>query len=250
MIEIPEAIIKRHETRRPTYKRVYWIVRDCLIEGRIKMNGEERLTEEALSEALNVSRTPVRTAMAQLKNEGFLQNVSKSRLGLSEFSEDEKASLVEVAMVIEGASAALAAKHATPQEIKMLRSINDSIRSFQAKNRDEAGLRGIRDLHASLHLLIGKMSHNNYLYKYVVETRNIMRMLSATNSIAEDTYPQVIAPMHDRLIDALERGDALAAQATIQSEILSARNLYLRGRTMMDESGAEETQSPEAAEDA
>jgi len=229
MFTIPREIINRHKDNKPSYNRVYWILRDCLIDGNINI-GEEKLTEEKIAEALNVSRTPVRTAMAQLKNDGFLQNISKGRVGLNEFSIEDKKNLVESSIVLESAAASYAAHRATDEDIEALKEINNAIRHFHSGNRDDRNaFSGIRDLHASFHLMIAKISGNRFLYKYIVENRNIMRMLYVEHSVTEDTYPHIIAPKHDQLIEAISQKDSEAAKIIISSEILNTRKLYMRG---------------------
>jgi GntR family transcriptional regulator of vanillate catabolism len=78
-------------------------LRKLIIEGRYAPG--ERLAEVAVSEALGVSRTPVRLAFRTLEQEGLLQKAGKRGLVVRAFSEADVLCALEVRGALEGLAA-------------------------------------------------------------------------------------------------------------------------------------------------
>lgn len=78
------------------------------------LNGElapgERLSEPALAERLNISRTPLRSAMATLVTEGLLERLESGSCRVGAFSMQDILDSIELRGVLEGTAARLAAE--------------------------------------------------------------------------------------------------------------------------------------------
>ena len=72
MIQFPQEIVDMYKDFKPAHLKIYRIVRDSIFSGQVPAG--EKFTEEGLAKALGISRTPVRVALARLRNEGLLQN--------------------------------------------------------------------------------------------------------------------------------------------------------------------------------
>lgn len=70
----------------------------------------ERLLEVALAEELDISRTPIRDAMARLAEEGLLERVQTGGYRVRSFALRDVADAIELRGLIEGAAARLAAE--------------------------------------------------------------------------------------------------------------------------------------------
>ena len=96
----------------------YRIMRDALRSG--KFRPREHLREADVAKWLNISRTPVREAFHRIVSEGLLINGPWNGVMVAELSADQLVQLYTVREVLEGAAAALAAKHATKAEVQRL----------------------------------------------------------------------------------------------------------------------------------
>ena len=88
--------------------------------------------------------------------------------------------------------------------------INDAIATYTdlPDSSNQLNVYGVRDLHMQFHLLIAKFSGNQFLYKEIVELRNIMRILRSDLVYSSDrrgNYADFIAPLHQRIIGAIQR---------------------------------------------
>lgn len=89
-------------------KRAAFALRQQIIQGRLA--GGTRLFEVALSEELQISRTPVREAMSRLAEEGLLERAPGGGFQVRAFSYDDVADAIELRGVLEGTAARFAAE--------------------------------------------------------------------------------------------------------------------------------------------
>ena len=95
-----------------------------------------RLGEEAVAEALGVSRTPVRLAFRTLEQEGLLQKTGRRGLVVREFTEADVLCALEVRGVLEGLAARrLAERGLTPTLQQQLQACIDEGRRLLAPGR-------------------------------------------------------------------------------------------------------------------
>ena len=232
MLEIPEEYISMYSETKPIYKKVYNILRATILSGQVSASAH--LTEVSVSEALQVSRTPVRMALEQLKSDGILSTVKKNRVGVKQLSKSEKISLLFMDELLESTAARLAATAMSEEDLETLVELNDSMREFSYGEQSIPDIRasGIRDLHMQFHLMIARASGNHFLYKYIVEVRHLMRMHQANQFVHQDTYSNEIAPCHDRLIEAIQARDPEGAELWMRVDIRSARNVYIHSEIL------------------
>lgn len=83
-------------------------LRELILSGELKAG--ERLSELALVERLGVSRTPIRTAMMRLEQEGLAHAIPTGGFAVSAFSEQDIHAAIEIRGTLEGLAARLAAE--------------------------------------------------------------------------------------------------------------------------------------------
>ncbi|MGP5931206.1 GntR family transcriptional regulator [Corynebacterium glyciniphilum] len=100
--------------------RAYQEIRGAIARGDLRPN--KRLVEAALSEELDIGRTPIRTALTMLEVHGL---VTKERTGwvVREFSADEIRDVYQVRMALEGFAGRLAANNAPTEELASIKRI-------------------------------------------------------------------------------------------------------------------------------
>lgn len=81
-------------------------LRELILSGDVKAG--ERLSELALVERLGVSRTPIRTAMMRLEQEGLTHSIPTGGFAVSAFSEQDIHAAIEIRGTLEGLAARLA----------------------------------------------------------------------------------------------------------------------------------------------
>ena len=96
----------------------YRIMREALRAGKFRPG--EHLREADVAKWLNISRTPVREAFHRIVSEGLLTNGPWNGVMVAELNADQLVQLYAIREVLEGAAAALAARHASKAEVQRL----------------------------------------------------------------------------------------------------------------------------------
>ena len=99
----------------------------------------DRLVESDLAERFGVSRTPIREALQRLETQSMLTRDGRSLI-VASLDYNQLAELYVVRAELEGLAAQLAARHATPEEVGVLRDMVEEDRAL-AGPADRAGAR-------------------------------------------------------------------------------------------------------------
>ncbi|PYF09545.1 GntR family transcriptional regulator [Rhodobacter viridis] len=180
----------------------------------------DRLVESELAERFGVSRTPVREAMQRLETQAMLARDGRSLI-VASLDHNQLAELYVVRAELEALAARLAAKHAAPEEIRVLQDMIDSDR---AQQDDPIALsRANKRFHRQLHLA----SHNRYLVQQLDLVHRSMALL-ATTSLAAEGRGSMALDEHQAIVDAIGAGDAEAAASALRHHISQAFETRLK----------------------
>ena len=89
----------------------------------------DRLVESELAERFGVSRTPIREALQRLETQSLLTRDGRSLI-VSSLDHNQMAELYVVRCELEGLAARLAARHATDEEVRVLRKMVEDDRKL------------------------------------------------------------------------------------------------------------------------
>jgi len=174
----------------------------------------QRLVETEIAERLGVSRTPVREALQRLETQGVVARDGRS-LRVATLDHSQLGELYEVRRVVEGLAARLAARHAAPEEIRVLREMAEADRALID---DPTALSlANRRFHRQLH----RASHNRYLNQMLRSMRRSMALLSSTTLGAPGRGAQSLDE-HDAIAAALAARDEAGAQDAAERHISNA----------------------------
>ncbi len=180
----------------------------------------DRLVESELADRFGVSRTPVREALQRLETQGLLARDGRS-LVVAALDHDQLGELYVVRAQLEGLAARLAAQHAAPEEVRLLRDMAG--RDRELVDRPELLSRANKRFHHQIHLA----SHNRYLIQQLEMVHRSMVLL-ATTSLAAEGRGAAALDEHDAIVDAIEARDGAAAEQAIRGHISRAFETRLR----------------------
>lgn len=123
------------------------------------------LLEVELSEKLQLSRTPVRHALAKLVSEGFLDKKKKKGCYIPSATPQDARHVFYARERIEGLTAASAARYAINNDIEYLYELLEKEKKLSSPN-GEKGKRAYLNINENFHLGIARISHNKYLEHY------------------------------------------------------------------------------------
>ncbi|WP_188530075.1 GntR family transcriptional regulator [Sinisalibacter lacisalsi] len=206
-------------------KDAYGLILDAIDAGLYKPG--ERMVESELAERFGVSRTPIREALQRLETQSLLTRDGRS-LVVASLDHNQLAELYAVRAELEGLAARLAAQHAAPEEVRVLREMVEDDRGLV--NDPGALARANRRFHKQIHLA----SHNRYLVQQLDLVHRTMALL-ATTSLAVEGRSQTAIDEHDAIVRAIEARDGDGADEALRIHISRAFETRLR----LDSTGAE-----------
>ncbi|MGQ9371963.1 GntR family transcriptional regulator [Azospirillum sp. ST 5-10] len=178
-------------------------------------DGEIRLDERQLCEALGVSRTPVREAMALLEQEGFIRSQPRRGIFVVRKTKAEIIEMITVCAALEGMAARLVVERADDAEIGRLA---EPIKAFPNTPAD-GQVGDYSDANVSFHQRLVQASGCGMIgeitERFFVHMRAIRKVTMRTGGRADRS----IAEHHD-IMEALEKRDADLAERRVREHTL------------------------------
>lgn len=203
---------------KPVQKDAYSLILEAIDVGTYKPG--DRLVESELADRFGVSRTPVREALQRLETQSLLTRDGRSLI-VASLDHNQLAELYVVRAELEGLAARLAARHATDEEVRVLRAM---VAEDQALLNDPQALsRANRRFHKQIHLA----SHNRYLVQQLDLVHRSMALLASTSLAAEGRGTAALAE-HHAIVEAIAAGDGNAAYEALRAHISRAFETRLK----------------------
>lgn len=194
-------------------------LRNSIVDGRLKMG--QTLSERGISDELGVSKSPVREALAQLRDEGLVSIEPQKGARVFTLSEEEVAQICDFRMAIETAGFELALSR-NPEGLArdMARVVKDMARARTAGDEREY-LR----LDTDFHHLIFEHAGNDYLTasytRFVGKIAALRTHLSGLPSHTDLSFEE-----HGRIAEAVGKRDMKAISALLLEHINRSRLDY------------------------
>lgn len=210
--------------------QAYAMLRQAIADADIYQSHDEiRLDERVLSEAMGVSRTPIREAMTLLEQEGFLRTVPRRGIYIMRKTKREIVEMIQMWAALESMAARLATQNATDAEIAQLRSMFDSFRdSTPAEHIEEYS-----DANIVFHQAIVQLSKSQIIMDTIrnifIHVRAIRKMTISQSDRAARSIVD-----HLRIIEALEKRDTELAERLVRQHSLDLADYVERHCDFLD----------------
>lgn len=180
----------------------------------------DRLVESELADRFGVSRTPIREALQRLETQSLLTRDGRSLI-VASLDHNQLAELYVVRAALEGLAARLAAQHASPEEVRVLREMVEDDRALIDNPR--ALSRANKRFHKQIHLA----SHNRFLVQQLDLVHRSMALL-ATTSLEAEGRGRAAMDEHHTIVEAIARADGEAADKALREHISKAFETRLK----------------------
>lgn len=196
--------------------QAYAMLRQAIADADIYQSREEiRLDERVLSEALGVSRTPIREAMTLLEQEGFLRMVPRRGIYIVRKTKREIVEMIQMWAALESMAARLATTQASDEEIRALRHMFDNFRDTTPAEH----IQEYSDANIAFHQAIVQLSKSQVIMETIknifIHVRAIRRMTISQSDRASRSIAD-----HLRIIEALEKRDTELAEKLVRQHSL------------------------------
>jgi DNA-binding GntR family transcriptional regulator len=198
--------------------RAYTELRQMIIHGRLAPG--VRVIENDIAERLGVSRTPVRSALHRLEQEGYIVSVgwdNERRLMVAPMTEEDVLELFQIVAEIEGLAARLAAKHPPKQRaalVAKLRRINEELAAAGQTARPDPARYFELDL--TFHRTLVEFGAGPRLIALHDAIKPQSERYNTLYTSALMTAVDTSVSEHEAIVRAIEAGKGHAADAAVQ----------------------------------
>ena len=195
----------------PLRDQAYTTLKDAILSG--KFAPGDHLVELDIANSLGLSRSPVREAFRRLEQEGYLK-VNRAGVVVQQISSQDIQGVYYVRQHLEGMAAALAAEHATADDIATLRQLLKAMELAVKEKNEKKTIRSGNEFHALLYSL----SQNQYLIDLLNATYEKIRHFRNVNIIVHQRGHEAFEE-HRAVVDAIARHDVAKADRLAQAHI-------------------------------
>ncbi|CAN5140022.1 GntR family transcriptional regulator [soil metagenome] len=207
-------------------------LREMILAG--ELPGGARIAELSIVEKLGVSRTPIRSALMRLEQEGLLEALPNGGYAVRTFSERDVADAIELRGTMEGMAARLAAERGAAPVVlteahACLLQIDKLLR--EAALNDEAFSRYVV-LNEKFHSLLGELSGSPFMGRELERVGSLPFASPSGFVVVQANSPQardmliVAQDQHCQVLDAIENHEGARAEAIMREHSrLAQRNL-------------------------
>jgi DNA-binding GntR family transcriptional regulator len=198
---------------------------------KIILNGElspgDRLNEVQLSEALEISRSPVREAIQRLVKEGLVVLVPRKGAFIRKLTAKEVEDLFETRVTLETKAASLAAQRASESQLNKFSSLLDRTELALKNEESNKYALGFYSLDFDFHFKIAGLAQNAILEAMIQELNAKLRLVRHRSG-AEISRAWEAFEEHKKVFECIKRGDSGSAVKAMEKHLMKAREAILK----------------------
>lgn len=192
---------------------------DGIVEGRFTPG--QRLKEQDIAKALNLSRSPIREATKMLENEGLVIAEPWNGLVIASLSRMEMLEIFTYREALEGLAAELASQAITEDELDRL----DHLVAQMRRSTDATPAELVAN-NKEFHQLIYEAAHNPYLLESAGMLRVFLALLPGSN-YDKPGRREMIAQEHGDIVESLRRRNASTAKEVACTHVRNSTNAQM-----------------------
>jgi DNA-binding GntR family transcriptional regulator len=212
-------------------EKAYSTIRAGILDGSFPPSS--RITEQEIAAQSGVSRTPVREALRRLQAEGLLQFVPNQGAVVASWSARDIEEIFELRAMLESYVAALAAEHATGEQIDQLRALAERQHALSQQCSDVA-LDAVSALNSQFHEILQQAAGSKRLDAILSQLIEVPLVSQTFNSYSPEQLVRS-ARHHLEIVIALDERDSASAAAVMRAHVFAARQAFraLGGREVV-----------------
>ena len=203
-------------------ERVYRLLRDGIASGHFQAG--EHLKEGELAERFGVSRTPVRSALQRLANDGFAKLAAHTGAVVRGYSPRDMIEIFEVRALLEPHAARLAATNRTDEQVERLYALCDRMEALAGLQA--SAVAAIAPLNNEFHQVLLEAADQRHL---CLVAKSLIELNMVIRSYREFQIPDLERSFaeHRQLASAVEQRQPELAEGLMRAHIYAARANFL-----------------------
>ncbi|WP_231604552.1 GntR family transcriptional regulator [Crateriforma conspicua] len=215
-------------------QRAYDYLRNCLVQGEFLPGA--RIRYGPVGKKLGISATPVREAIGQLANEGFVELVPQLGAVVRQISRDEVIELYELREAIEPYATARAAERIEQSQLDQIGKQLDRMTQLTERTRQSSSrsvpkktVRSFEQADLAFHMLIIEATGNRTMLRTVGNSHLLTGIFSVARHGYDAGVMQATCDDHRRILTSLQRKKPDAARDAMAVHIRNGLEVSLAG---------------------
>ncbi len=211
----------RYPSRTPSSRRrgvlgeeVVDYVRDLILTGSLRPG--EKIDQAAVSEALDVSRSPIREALVVLSREGLVALTPRRGASVVQLTREDIVDHYALFGVVAGRAAALAAQSLSPAEVTELRAIHGRFADLETGGDPDPEV--LQQLNHDFHRIINLAAPGRTRWLL----GHLERSVPANYFEFADGWNVTAADHHQTILEAVMAGNADGARRAMEDHLLAS----------------------------
>ncbi|MBQ4071560.1 MAG: GntR family transcriptional regulator [Clostridia bacterium] len=196
-------------------EKVYLELEEEILSGALERGAP--LSEMALSARLGVSRTPIRSALRRLAEEGLISMSANRGATVVGITEEDLADIYKIRVRLEGLASASAAERISEGALATLRESVELAEFYIKRGNTEK----LKELDSTFHETIYKESGNRLLCRTLSELHKKIKSYRKL-SLSVPGRLERSAEEHRQILEAIERGESSLADSLTAKHIEAA----------------------------
>lgn len=210
---------RSHSRQQNLQQLAYQAIRTAILSGDLESG--ERLVETQLAQRFQVSRTPIREAIALLEHENLAQVDGNGVLRVTKISATDAAQLYDCRLALEKLSVQGAALNATKEHLQALNSLVIQAEEISQLDRNSPHLE-LLDLDYQFHHLLAQSSGNPWLISLLEQVFDKMLLLRI-QTLKRNPDVLEVRVEHRRIYESVAKHDPTEAINAIAEHLTAAK---------------------------
>ncbi|SRR5260221_5156529 len=209
---MPPTPSSHKSPRRSLNDKAYDHLRQAILGGELPVG--TIIAETKVAEDLGISKTPVRQALQLLRTEGLLELGPRRQLVVRGFSAAHRNEVLRVREALEEIAVETACRVITLDDIDILRLL--LLR--QGRAADAYNENDFLVLDEEFHIMIAKSANLPIVARLLEQMRGFARIMRLGRTQPPEHLRDILVE-HTRILDAIEKRDAVTAQAALHEHL-------------------------------
>lgn len=201
-------------------QRAYAVIKENIINS--KFPSGSRLGEDFLVKELQISKTPIKLALAKLEQDKLVKTIPHRGTYVVQLNEERMRSLYTLREVLEGLAARLAAQHISNQDLMKMKK---NLTRFNPSSGN-LPLKQYLEIDAMFHQIIVNASENSYLQESLERQYDLIAMyklkIASKRLNTNESYLE-----HLKIFKALKAGESESAEQAMRQHINRGMEVFL-----------------------
>ena len=194
-------------------------LREEIVSGRFKPG--ERLVEQKLCEALEVSRTSLRESLRCLEAEGLLELIPHRGAVVASIGISDTIQIYQIRSELEVLAVRNFIEYANDTNVRDLRSVLDDLKTMISENNGYSGT-DLLNIKARFYFILYSICQNNILRQMTETLNNRISYLRSVSLSKKGRIEHTLFEL-ECIVNAIERRDAKTAAEAVRNHIEKAK---------------------------